>query len=40
MTKYLDPSNNTAYASKNGAKTRTSYNENELNAIFENARTA
>lgn len=38
MTKYLDPSNNTAYAKQNGAKTRIAYNENELNAIFENAR--
>lgn len=38
MTKYLDPSNNTAYAEQNDAKTRIAYNENELNAIFENAR--
>lgn len=38
MTKYLDPTNNTAYAKQNSSKTRIAYDENALKAIFENAR--
>lgn len=38
MTKYLDQSNNIAYAKQNSAKSRIAYDENALNAIFENAR--